>query len=290
MERTKEVLDRYINPKELNNETIKGRLSQILQDTQYNDAQLQNIFITLLSCIDFTSLESTDNKESIWKLVEKINGIDDKSPLLPNVASICVYPSLITAAREALTIENVHLCSVSGGFPSGQTYGEIKIAETALAISEGADEIDMVMNIGNILNEDYEEVITEIEEVKSTCRDKILKVILETGALKKADIIAKASVIAMYSGADFIKTSTGKIYTGATFEAVYTMCLMIKKYYDEHNKKIGIKIAGGIKSVDEAVNYYKIVDSILGKEWLNKKLFRIGTSKLLEPILNSIDA
>ena len=290
MERTKEVLDKYINPKELKNEEIRKKLTEILQDTQYNDSQLQNIFITLLSCTDFTSLESTDNKENIWKFVERINKIDDKNSLLPNVASVCVYPNLIPVVREALTTEEVNICSVSGGFPSGQTYGEIKIAETALAISEGADEIDMVMNIGNILNEDYEEVITEIEEVKSTCRDKILKVILETGALKKAEIIAKASVIAMYSGADFIKTSTGKIHSGVTPEAVYTICLMIKKYYTEHDKKIGIKIAGRIKSIDEAVNYYKIIDSILGKDWLNKKLFRIGTSKLLDPILNSIEA
>ncbi|MDD6208973.1 MAG: deoxyribose-phosphate aldolase [Bacteroidales bacterium] len=286
MERVKEVFKKYIDSNQTNN--IKEKIDEITA-VKLSETDTQKALITLLGCMDLTSLESTDNKESIWKLTDKVNEMDDRSPLLPNVASICVYSNLIAAAREALISENVNLCAVCGGFPSGQTYTEIKIAETALAISDGADEIDMVMNIGNLLNEDYEDVVTEIEEVKSTCGEKILKVILETGALKKTELIAKASVIAMYSGADFIKTSTGKIYPGATPEAVYTMCTMIKKYHEEHNKKIGIKIAGGIKTVDEALNFYKIIENVLGKEWLDREYFRIGTSKLFDVIMNSID-
>ncbi len=168
--------------------------------------------------------------------------------------------------------------------------GHVITIATALAIAETADEIDMVMNVGSFLDEDYEEVITEIEEVKNSCRGNLLKVIIETGALKEPETIAKASLIALYSGADFIKTSTGKFYPGASLEAVYIMCLMIKKYYENHGKKIGIKVAGGITSIEEALGFYKIVEAVLGKEWLDTSGFRIGTSRLFESIIEAIEA
>ena len=286
MERITELFNTFIDAKELskNEEAIQ----KIITTTYAKNQRIKGIK-TLLSCTDFTTLESTDSRETIWALADKLNNLSDNNPTLPNVASFCTYPKQVATAREVLSNEEIKLCSVAGGFPSGQTYTEIKIAEAALAISDGAEEIDMVMNIGDFINEDYEEVITDIEEVKAACRENTLKVILETGALNSAEDIAKASVIAMYSGADFIKTSTGKIYPGASYESVYTMCLMVRKYYEKHGKRKGIKIAGGLKTVDDALNYYKIAEAVLGEEWLTKELFRIGTSKLLKPLAQALE-
>ena len=286
MEHITELFNEFIDTKELSKSAEKA---QKITSSTYNENQQSKGIKTLLSCTDFTTLESTDSRETIWALADKLNKLADGNPTLPDVASFCAYPKLIATAREALLNDKIKLCSVAGGFPSGQTFTEIKIAEAALAIADGAEEIDMVMNIGDFLNEDYEEVITDIEEVKSACHGKTLKVILETGALNGNENTAKAAVIALYSGADFIKTSTGKIYAGASYEGVYTMCLMIRKYYEKHGKKIGIKVAGGLKTVDEALNYYKIVEAVLGEEWLTKELFRIGTSKLLEPLAEALE-
>jgi deoxyribose-phosphate aldolase len=278
MERITDLFNAFIDKNELSK--ASDEVQKIISSA-YNKKQQTEAIKALLSCTDFTTLESTDSRETIWALGEKLNKMADGNPILPNIASFCTYPKLIATAREALMNDEIKLCSVAGSFPSGQTFTEIKIAEAALALADGADEIDMVMNIGDFLNEDYEEVITDIEEVKSACRDKTLKVIIETGALGGNENVAKASVIALYSGADFIKTSTGKIYPGASYEAFYIMCLMVRKYREKHGKKPGVKVAGGIKTVDEAVNYYKIVETLLGKEWLTKDLFRIGTSRLL---------
>jgi deoxyribose-phosphate aldolase len=177
---------------------------------------------------------------------------------------------------------------VSGGFPSSQTFIEVKIAETAMAIMEGADEIDIVISVGQFLNENYEEMCDEIEELKNTCKDKHLKVILETGALQTSSNIKKASILSMYSGADFIKTSTGKQQPAATPEAALVMCQAIKEYYDITGNKIGFKPAGGINTVNDALIYYTIVKEILGEEWLTNKLFRIGTSRLANLLLSEI--
>ena len=278
MERITDLFNTFIDTTQL--PKASDEVQKIISSA-YNKKQQAEAIKTLLSCTDFTTLESTDSRETIWALGEKLNKMADSNPMLPNIASFCTYPKLIATAREALMNDEIKLCSVAGSFPSGQTFTEIKIAEAALALADGADEIDMVMNIGDFLNEDYEEVITDIEEVKNACREKTLKVIIETGALGGNENVAKASVIALYSGADFIKTSTGKIYPGASYETFFIMCLMIRKYYDTHGKKPGVKVAGGIKTVEEAVNYYKIVEAVLGKEWLTKDLFRIGTSRLL---------
>jgi deoxyribose-phosphate aldolase len=177
---------------------------------------------------------------------------------------------------------------VSGGFHSSQTFIEVKIAETAMAIMEGADEIDIVISVGQFLNENYEEMCDEIEELKNTCKDKHLKVILETGALQTSSNIKKASILSMYSGADFIKTSTGKQQPAATPEAALVMCQAIKEYYDITGNKIGFKPAGGINAVNDALIYYTIVKEILGEEWLTNKLFRIGTSRLANLLLSEI--
>lgn len=234
--------------------------------------------------IDLTSLTSIDTKESIWKLVDRVNDFEGIRPDVPNVAAICTYPLFIETVKQALTAQEVKIASVAGGFPSSQTFMEIKIAETGMAVMQGADEIDMVMNIGYFLEENYEELAEEIQEVKESCRTAKLKVILETGALKSPENIQKAAILALYSDADFIKTSTGKGYPGTTPEAVYVMCQTIKKYHSITGRKVGIKVSGGVRTAEEAVRYYTIVKEILGNDWLTKELFRIGASSLVEDI------
>ena len=242
----------------------------------------------LFHCIDLTSLKCTDSEESIMKFTEKVNEFVDKYPDLENVASICVYPNMAEIVNDTLEADDVKIACVSGGFPSSQTFMEVKVAETAMAIHTGAEEIDIVMPVGKFLCGDYEGMCDEIGELKDICGEKPLKVILETGALRSASNIKKAAILAMYSGADFIKTSTGKEAISATPEAAWVMCEAIKEYYKETGRKVGFKAAGGIDSVKKALAYYTIVKEVLGKEWLNNGLFRIGTSRLANQLLSEI--
>ena len=223
----------------------------------------------LFHCIDLTTLKCTDSEQSVMKFTEKVNEFDDKYPDLDNVAAICVYPNMAEIVNDTLEADHVNIACVSGGFPSSQTFTEVKVAETAMALHAGADEIDIVIPVGKFLEGDYEGMCDEIEELKEVCGDKHLKVILETGALKTASNIKKASILSMYSGADFIKTSTGKENPAATPEAAYVMCNAIKEYHRETGRKIGFKPAGGINTVKDALTYYTIVKEVLGKEWLN---------------------
>ena len=243
---------------------------------------------TIYSCLDLTSLKCTDNAESILTLTEEVNNFEEKYPDLKNVAAICVYPNFANIVSQSLEAESVEVACVSGGFPSSQTFSEVKIAETALALQEGATEIDIVLSIGKLLSGDYESLCDEIQELKDLCGDRTLKVILETGILRSAENIRKAAILSMYSGADFIKTSTGKEAVGATPEAAYIMCRTIKEYHAKTGRKIGFKAAGGISTIDDALLYYTIVEETLGKEWLDSKLFRIGTSRLAATLLNEI--
>lgn len=243
---------------------------------------------TIYSCLDLTSLKCTDNAESILTLTEEVNNFEEKYPYLKNVAAICVYPNFANIVSQSLEAESVEVACVSGGFPSSQTFSEVKIAETALALQEGATEIDIVLSIGKFLSGDYESLCDEIQELKDLCGDRTLKVILETGILRSAEKIRKAAILSMYSGADFIKTSTGKEAVGATPEATYIMCRTIKEYHAKTGRKIGFKAAGGISTIDDALLYYTIVEETLGKEWLDSKLFRIGTSRLAATLLNEI--
>lgn len=242
----------------------------------------------LFHCIDLTTLKCTDSEQSVMKFTEKVNEFDDKYPDLDNVAAICVYPNMAEIVNDTLEADHVNIACVSGGFPSSQTFTEVKVAETAMALHAGADEIDIVIPVGKFLEGDYEGMCDEIEELKEVCGDKHLKVILETGALKTASNIKKASILSMYSGADFIKTSTGKENPAATPEAAYVMCNAIKEYHRETGRKIGFKPAGGINTVKDALTYYTIVKEILGKEWLNNQLFRLGTSRLANLLLSDI--
>ena len=242
----------------------------------------------IFHCIDLTTLKCTDTEENVMKLTEKVNEFVDKYPDLDNVASICVYPNMAEIVSDTLEADDVKIACVSGGFPSSQTFMEVKVAETAMAIHSGAEEIDIVMPVGKFLCGDYEGMCDEIGELKDICGEKPLKVILETGALMTASNIKKAAILAMYSGADFIKTSTGKEAVSATPEAAWVMCEAIRDYYKETGRKVGFKAAGGIDTVKKALAYYTIVKEVLGEEWLNNGLFRIGTSRLTNLLLADI--
>ena len=242
----------------------------------------------LFNCIDLTTLKCTDSEESVMEFTKRVNAFDDEHPDLKNVAAICVYPNMAEIVHDTLEADRVKIACVSGGFPSSQTFTEVKVAETAMALHAGADEIDIVIPVGKFLSGDYEGMCDEIQELKDVCDEKHLKVILETGALGSAENIKKASILAMYSGADFIKTSTGKEKPAATPEAAYVMCQAIKEYFLETGRKVGFKPAGGINTVQDAVNYYTIVKELLGKEWLNNESFRLGTSRLANLLLSDI--
>ncbi len=271
----------------LKDEDIKIEVEEILK-TKFHLNNNKEVYKTIYSCLDLTTLNATDTKQDIWKFTETINDFEGSSQI-SNIAAICVYPNFVETVKEALTAQDVKIVSVAGGFPSSQTFSEIKIAETALAVANGADEIDSVLNLGLFLEENYEELTEEIDEVKHACREAKLKIILETGALKTATNIMKASILSLYSGADFLKTSTGKVYSGATPEAAFVICTAIKEYYNKTGKKIGFKASGGISNVEDAVKYYTIVKEVLGEEWCNNNLFRIGASKLANNLLKCIN-
>ena len=259
-----------------------------ISDKKVEKNRNKEVLKTIYGCLDLTTLKCTDNAESVLKLTEKVNEFDDKHPDLGNVAAICVYPNFASIVSQSLEAESVEVACVSGGFPSSQTFTEVKIAETALALQDGATEIDIVINVGKLLSGDYESMCDEIQELKDLCGERKLKVILETGALKTAENIKKAAILSIYSGADFIKTSTGKESPAATPEAAYVMCSTIKEYYEKTGRKIGFKAAGGIATIDDALLYYSIVEEVLGKEWLNSKLFRIGASRLADTLADEI--
>ena len=242
----------------------------------------------ILNCIDLTTLKCTDTEESVLKFTEKVNDLTDSYPDIPTIAAVCVYPNMAEIVSDTLEADGVNIACVSGGFPSSQTFMEVKVAETAMALHCGADEIDIVMPVGKFLSGDYEGVCYEISEIKDICGDKKLKVILETGVLMTAENIKKAALICMYSGADFIKTSTGKEAISATPDAALVMCEAIREYYKETGRKVGFKAAGGINTVKKALAYYTIVKEVLGNEWLNNEWFRIGASSLANPLLTEI--
>ena len=241
-----------------------------------------------LSCIDLTTLNSTDNHIQGEKFAMKVSRFAREFPGLPEVAAICVYPTLVESVKKNLHAPHVQLASVAAGFPSSQTFVEVKVLEIKMAVANGATEIDIVLNLGDFLAEDFAAILQEISILKKACGTAQLKVILETGALKTPARIWKASHLAMQAGADFIKTSTGKLEPAATPEAAWVMCSAIKNYFDKTGKKVGFKAAGGIVETDDVVKYIAIVKEVLGTEWLNNKLFRIGASRLANNLLTSL--
>lgn len=243
----------------------------------------------LFGSIELTTLKTTDSDTSVLAFTERLNDFDNQYPDMPHVATVCVYPCFANTVAESLEVDGVEIACVSGSFPSSQARIEVKIAETSLAVADGATEIDIVMPVGKFLSGDYEGVCDDIAELKAACGETVpMKVILETGALKTATNIKKAALLAMYAGADYIKTSTGKLQPAATPEAAYVMCQAIKEYYDETGIQIGFKPAGGINSVMDAIIYYTIVKEVLGKKWLTNKWFRLGTSRLANMLLSEI--
>lgn len=275
------------HPFTLSDEQVSKKVNRIISEKLQENTR-KEVYRTLYSCIDLTTLNTTDTRQHVWNFTQQVNDFEGSNPEIENVAAICVYPNFAKTVKEALTAD-VRIACVSGGFPSSQTFTEVKIAETALAVADGADEIDIVINVGLFLNEEYEELCEETMEIKHACHEATLKVILETGALKSAENIHKASTLSLYSGADFLKTSTGKVYEGATPEAAYVMCNAIKQYYGKTGNKAGFKVSGGVSTVEDAVKYYTIVKEILGEEWCNSQLFRIGTSRLADILLKEIN-
>lgn len=280
-----QALDKYNT--NLNDDEIRNEVKKLIAKAAGNDTIEVKKF--LLGSIELTTLHTTDTEEEILALVEKVNNFEHDYSDLPHVATICTYPVFTELIHNSLEVDGVKITNVCGNFPSSQSRMEVKIAETSLAIQDGAEEIDIVMPVGKFLSDDYEGVADDINELKDCCGEDVpMKVILETGDLKNDSNIKKAAILAMYAGADYIKTSTGKEKISATPEAVYVMCKAIKEYYDETGIQIGLKPAGGINTVMDAVIFYTIVKEVLGEKWLTNKWFRLGTSRLTNLLLSEI--
>lgn len=271
----------------IDDETVKRQVDILLKEhLQENNTKEVKQF--LLNSVELTTLKTTDSEDSVLKFVEKVNKFDDVYPELGHVATVCVYPNFAKVCHDTLENEEVEIACVSACFPSSQSFIEVKVAETALALKDGATEIDIVIPVGKFLAGDYEGMCDEIEEIKAVCGDRKLKTILETGCLKTASNIKKASILAMYAGADYIKTSTGKLEPAATPEAAFVMCQAIKEYYEKTGIQIGFKPAGGMKTVEDALTYYTIVKEVLGEKWLTNKYLRLGTSSLANKLLSEV--
>lgn len=272
----------------LSDEKVAQTVREIIAQNRekYNTPE---VLRTLLSTVELTTLTVTDSHENVMRFTESVNRWADEHPDLPPLATICVYPNFAKTVSETLEADGVKVACVSGGFPASQTFLEVKTVETALALADGADEIDMVLSVGAFQSGDYETCADEISELKEVCGEHALKVILETGELKNASEIKKASILSMYAGADFIKTSTGKVAVAATPEAALVMCNAIAEYHQQEGRLVGFKAAGGIKTVDEAIDFYTIVAETLGEEFCRDGHFRIGTSRLANLLASAIE-
>lgn len=285
MDKYEEMLSKYNT--EINDKEVSARVAEIIEK-KVPENMTQEVKRFLMGSVELTSLKTTDSEESILKFTEKVNEFDNQYPDLPHVATICVYPCYAKIVSQSLEVEGVEVACVSGSFPSSQALLEVKVAETALAVKDGATEIDIVMSVGKFQSGDYETVCDEISELKAVCGEKKMKVILETGCLANGTEIKKASLLSMFAGADYIKTSTGKEKVAATPEAAYIMCQAIKEFYDKTGIQIGFKPAGGINTVKDAVTYYTIVKEVLGEKWLTNQYLRLGTSRLANLLLSEV--
>ena len=285
MSKIEQVLSKY--NLDITDEEVKEAVKKIITEKVHeNDTPEVKKF--LMGSVELTTLKTTDSDTSVLAFTEKVNQFEEAYPNLPHVATICVYPKFAKVVSETLEIDGVEVACVSGSFPSSQSLIEVKTVETSLAVKDGATEIDIVMNVGAFLDGDYETVCDEVQQQKEACGDKAMKVILETGCLKTASNIKTASILSMYAGADYIKTSTGKEQPAATPEAAYVMCQAIKEYYNETGIQIGFKPAGGLNSVMDALIYYTIVKEVLGEKWLTNQWFRMGTSRLANLLLSEV--
>ena len=272
---------------DITDEEVKEAVKKIIAEKVHENDTFE-VKQFLMGSVELTTLKTTDSDESVMAFTERVNQFEAEYPNLPHVATICVYPRFAKTVAETLEVDGVEIACVSGSFPSSQALIEVKTVETALALKDGATEIDMVMSVGAFLSGDFETVCDEIQQMKETCGEQKMKVILETGCLKTAKNIKTASILAMYAGADYIKTSTGKLEPAATPEAAYVMCQAIKEYYDETGIQIGFKPAGGLNSVMDALIYYTIVKEVLGEKWLTNQWLRLGTSRLANMLLSEV--
>lgn len=302
---TKTILPQNEGGNTQNNDKSKYEKALELYETNLKDAEVQaaikriieekvpqndtlDVKKFLFGSIELTTLSTTDTEEKVLRMVEKVNRFDREYPDIPHVAAVCVYPVFTELVSKSLEVDGVEITNVCGNFPSSQARMEVKVAETRLAVADGATEIDIVLPVGKFLSGDYEGVCDDISEMKQACGAAPMKVILETGDLETASNIKKAALLSMYAGADYIKTSTGKEKVSATPEAAYVMCQAIKAYHEKTGIQIGFKPAGGINTVMDAVIYYTIVQQVLGKQWLTNKWFRMGTSRLTNLLLSEI--
>ena len=248
-----------------------------------------DVYKFCLSAIDLTTLTCNDSVESVTEFAKRTTTFAQAYPDVPNVASICVYPAFVETVGLAIDGTPMRITSVGAGFPASQTFLEVKMLEVAMAVENGADEIDIVLNVGKMLTGAYDEAAAEVEVIRSEMgEDVVLKVIIESGALKSPELIRAASLLSMAAGADFVKTSTGKIDVAATPEAAVVMCQAIKDYYEQTGRMVGFKAAGGVKTPQDADLYYTIVEQILGEQWLTTDLFRIGASSAANNLLSAI--
>lgn len=285
----KSEYDQALEQYDLNitDEDIKAAVTKIIAEkVSENDNPEVKKF--LLGSVELTTLSTADTEEKVLAMVEKVNKFDSEYPDLPHVAAVCAYPCFTKLIADSLEVDGVDITNVTGNFPSSQALLEVKTIETALAIKDGATQIDIVMPVGKFFSGDYEGVCDTIGELKQTCGDVPMKVILETGDLRNARDIKTAAVLAMYAGADYLKTSTGKEKISATPESVYVLCQAIKEYHKKTGIQIGLKPAGGINTVMDAVIYYTIVKEVLGEKWLTNYWFRMGTSRLTNLLLSEI--
>ena len=272
---------------DITDEEVKAAVKKIIEKVPENDTPEVKKFMFGSICL--TTLTTQDSDESVLRLVEKVNQFADEYTAMPHVATVVTYPRFAKLVAESLEVDGVIPTVVSGAFPSSQATIEIKVAETALAVRDGARNVDIVMHVGQFLSGDYETVCDEIREMKAACGKVPMKVILETGDLGSCANIKKASILSMYAGADYIKTSTGKEKISATPEAAYVMCQAIKEYFQKTGIRVGFKPAGGINSVMDALTYYTIVKEVLGEDWLSNYYFRLGTSRLANLILSELE-
>jgi len=272
---------------DITDEQVREAVQKIIAEKVHENDTVE-VKKFLMGSVELTTLKTTDSETSVMAFTEKVNQFEEQYPTLPHVATICVYPKFAKVVSETLEVEGVEVACVSGSFPSSQSLIEVKTVETSLAIKDGATEIDIVMPVGSFLEGDYDTVIDEIQQQKEACGEHDMKVILETGCLKTAKNIKIASILSMYAGADYIKTSTGKLEPAATPEAAYVMCQAIKEYYDLTGIMIGFKPAGGLNTVMDALIYYTIVKEVLGEKWLTNKYLRLGTSRLANMLLSEV--
>ena len=286
------VADKYVQAINESNVTtddlqVKNSVEKLLAE-HLDENRSESVYSFMFNCIDLTTLNSTDSERSVAAFTRRVNDFEENYPQYPNVAAICVYSNFASVVRQTLEVSEVNIAVCSANFPSSQAHLEVKCAETALAVADGADEVDIVFNLGYFADGAYEDLCDEISEIKEAAGDARLKVILETGALKTAENIRAASILSMYSGADFIKTSTGKIYPGASLEAAWVMCQCIKEYHERHGRMVGFKVSGGVRTTEDALKYYTIVKEVLGEKWLTNEYFRIGASSLANNLFADI--